>query len=132
MEPITYSEWMERWYEDGSSEGNPAKFWIVDQTFYVTPIPSADTTFLYAYFSRPTELGPNNQELWVPDEYRQQVVRFALRDLMERGYSPLAEVDVNERLLTALEMSMVMDDMRRHPHAAPSMKMKRGERYQRY
>lgn len=132
LERITYRQWRDRWYEDGSSEGNPSKYWLQGQTMYFTPVPDDEYTIEFSYHKGHREMDQSNQEFLIPDYYEPVVKRMVLAEMLERSYGPVQEITLNDAKIQRMIADMIHDDIRRYPDAAFKPKLPRGTRTMRF
>lgn len=116
LEKISYAQWRDRWYDDGSSTDNPDKFWIVNATMYFTPLPGGAYTIEYAYFKSPAKVTARATTLAIPEDgpYAELLTLMVQRRLMKPGAWSVPDMVVEDKDIAELRKDAVQHDTMRY------------------
>jgi hypothetical protein len=114
IELMTYEDWQNSYYEDGSDTGEPAYCYIQGDNIYFSPVPDDEYTISIIYYKTPTKIEDTNTSITVPDKYSELLKKMIWRRLQDAGYSAMQEIQISDTDINRLMVKCAQDDIAKY------------------
>ena len=96
IELMSFEDWNNSHWEDGSTEGEPTYCYVQGTSLYLSPIPDAAYTFSIIYYKKPAEIVDSSAAITIPDQYSELLKTMVFRRLQVAGYSAVLEMQISD------------------------------------
>jgi len=111
IELMTFADWSNSQWEDGSSEGEPTYCYVQNSNLYLSPIPDAAYTFTIIYYKEPTSIANTSSTITIPSKYSELLKKNVWRRLQDAGYSSTQELTISDADIQRLLGRAAQDDI---------------------
>lgn len=114
IELMTFEDWNNSQWEDGTDTGEPTYCYVLGSSLYVSPVPDSAYTISIIYYKKPTEIADSSTTITIPDQYSELLKKMIWRRLQDAGYSSMTEIQISDTDIQRLLGRAAQDDIARY------------------